>query len=130
MHTSWLTAVFRRMLMHESIYVVRWAANTILTLDLYLCPMLEQGQGKVKLVTFLVKNHHSFQSKGSDQLLRYPKICFGETNPSSLSVLQWRVLALNTRTEIVRPTGGGTCRHLSSLWGGSNGLLQKLLGGP
>ena len=55
MHTSWLTAVFRRMLMHESIYVVRWAANTILTLNLNLCPMLEQGQGKVKLVTFLVK---------------------------------------------------------------------------
>lgn len=34
--------------MHESIFVVRWATNAVLTLDLNLCPMLKQDEDKVK----------------------------------------------------------------------------------
>jgi hypothetical protein len=32
---------------HESLQIIRWSAETILSLDLYKCPMIEQGLDQV-----------------------------------------------------------------------------------
>ncbi|KAK3604397.1 hypothetical protein CHS0354_015531 [Potamilus streckersoni] len=44
LHTSWLTVIFTRSFFHECVQIIRWSAETILSLDLQKCPMLIQGQ--------------------------------------------------------------------------------------
>ncbi|XP_060062675.1 probable methyltransferase TARBP1 [Ylistrum balloti] len=54
LHTSWLTALIRRALKHESVTIIRWATETVLFLDLELCPLLHQGEEKYISGDFLV----------------------------------------------------------------------------
>ncbi|XP_021353649.1 probable methyltransferase TARBP1 [Mizuhopecten yessoensis] len=54
LHTSWLTALIRRALKHESVTIMRWAAETVLFLDLELCPLLYQGEEKYICGEFLL----------------------------------------------------------------------------
>ncbi|KAL3874090.1 hypothetical protein ACJMK2_037153 [Sinanodonta woodiana] len=44
LHTSWLSVIFTRSFFHESVQIIRWSAETVLSLDLQKCPMLTQGQ--------------------------------------------------------------------------------------
>ncbi|XP_062617723.1 probable methyltransferase TARBP1, partial [Saccostrea cucullata] len=54
LHSSWLTGIFRRLLMHENIFIVRYTVDVILKLDLRFCPMLKQGQEKYLCEEFLL----------------------------------------------------------------------------
>lgn len=44
LHTSWLVVILSRSLIHENIFVIRWAVNTALEIDLMTCPLFDQGQ--------------------------------------------------------------------------------------
>lgn len=48
LHTSWLSVVFRRGISHESITLVKWMTEQVLYLDFEACPMIQQGQDKVR----------------------------------------------------------------------------------
>lgn len=54
LHTSWITAIIRRALKHESVTIMRWATETVLFLDLELCPLLHQGEEKYISMEFLL----------------------------------------------------------------------------
>ncbi|XP_033733974.1 probable methyltransferase TARBP1 [Pecten maximus] len=54
LHTSWITALIRRALKHESVTIMRWATETVLFLDLGLCPLLHQGEEKYISGEFLL----------------------------------------------------------------------------
>ncbi|XP_053399349.1 probable methyltransferase TARBP1 [Mercenaria mercenaria] len=43
LHTSWLKTILLRSSYHESLQIIRWSAETVLSLDLSKCPMIEQG---------------------------------------------------------------------------------------
>ncbi|KAL4238154.1 hypothetical protein ACF0H5_002865 [Mactra antiquata] len=43
LHTSWLKTVLLRSTHHESLQIIRWSAETVLTIDLNECPMIQQG---------------------------------------------------------------------------------------
>ncbi|PVD26269.1 hypothetical protein C0Q70_13939 [Pomacea canaliculata] len=44
LHTSWLVTLLTRAFVHESVYIVRWAAETVLHMDFTKVPMMQQGQ--------------------------------------------------------------------------------------
>ncbi|XP_061172743.1 probable methyltransferase TARBP1 [Saccostrea echinata] len=54
LHSSWLTAIFRRLLMHENIFILRYTVDIILKLDFQCCPMLKQCQEKYLCEDFLL----------------------------------------------------------------------------
>ncbi|XP_041351948.1 probable methyltransferase TARBP1 isoform X2 [Gigantopelta aegis] len=54
LHTSWLVTIFKRCLMHESVFVIKWAVETILNLDYDMVPLLTQGQHEFLSTSFLL----------------------------------------------------------------------------
>ncbi|KAK7505417.1 hypothetical protein BaRGS_00003162 [Batillaria attramentaria] len=44
LHTSWLVTLLMRAFHHESTYIVRWAAETVLYMDFTTVPMMQQSQ--------------------------------------------------------------------------------------
>ena len=55
LHTSWLVTIFKRCLMHESVFVIKWAAEMILNLNYDLVPLLTQGQEEVSFQSLLIQ---------------------------------------------------------------------------
>ncbi|KAK3093846.1 hypothetical protein FSP39_020941 [Pinctada imbricata] len=95
LHTSWLVAVVRRALMHESVFIVRWITELVLNLDLDLCPLLHQGQDNYLSSEFLL----SIQEP--KLYIREPGTPLGSTPGSGASVSVfftncWKQLENNT----------------------------------
>ncbi|KAL5008404.1 hypothetical protein ScPMuIL_013985 [Solemya velum] len=57
LHSSWLTVIISRCFHHESIFIMRWAVDTVTSLDLSSCPLLEQGQEQFLTGPFLCCLH-------------------------------------------------------------------------
>ena len=50
LHTSWIVTLLIRAFHHESIYIIRWATETVLLMDFASVPFMEQGQLQVLLL--------------------------------------------------------------------------------
>ncbi|XP_076463915.1 tRNA (guanosine(18)-2'-O)-methyltransferase TARBP1-like [Babylonia areolata] len=56
LHTSWVVTLLLRAFHHESVFIMRWAAETVLLMDFTAMPLLPQGQLQFlteKLLVFL-----------------------------------------------------------------------------
>lgn len=54
LHTSWLLVLIRRGIVHENVFVMRWATYTLLTLDLTASPVIEQDTDEVGVELILL----------------------------------------------------------------------------